>query len=101
MNYQNYVNSLKAMSDENRLKIIELISDRTLCACDLLDYFNFTQPTLSHHMKILEDSGIVKSYREGKWKHYSLNEEFASGFFENTKQLLSSNSKCVCDYNKK
>lgn len=98
MNYQNYINSLKAMSDESRLKIIELLSNGTLCACDLLEYFTFSQPTLSHHMKILEDSGIVNSYREGKWKHYSLNEEFAAGFFENTKQLLSSDSKCVCDY---
>ncbi|WP_125763556.1 ArsR/SmtB family transcription factor [Levilactobacillus mulengensis] len=92
-----YVAALKAMADENRLKIISLLSQGTLCACDILDHFNFTQPTLSHHMRVLADAGIVTSYKEGKWKHYTLSEDFAAAFFQQTTTLLSSDQRCVCE----
>lgn len=62
----------KALSDENRLKIVEMLSDGEKCGCKLLEAFNITQPTLSHHMKILEESGLVKGEKQGKWTHYSL-----------------------------
>ncbi|AKP67135.1 ArsR/SmtB family transcription factor [Companilactobacillus ginsenosidimutans] len=102
MDTTNYINALKALADENRLKIVELISNQTLCACDLLDNFSFTQPTLSHHMKVLEDAGIVESYKEGKWKHYSLKKDFSSNFLAITKQILSGNGdsgKSSCNGN--
>ena len=62
----------KALCDENRVRILELLQDGEKCACKLLEEMNITQPTLSHHMKILCDSGIVTGRREGKWIHYSL-----------------------------
>jgi ArsR family transcriptional regulator len=70
----------KALSDSNRLQIIELLSDGEKCGCKLLEKFDITQPTLSHHMKILCDCGLVNSRREGKWTHYSLNCETLAGF---------------------
>ena len=63
----------KALSDSNRIKIIKLLTYREQCACELLEKLQITQPTLSHHMKILCRSGLVVPRKEGKWTHYSLN----------------------------
>ena len=62
----------KAFCDENRLMILEMLQSGEKCACVLLEKLNITQPTLSHHMKILTDSGIVSARKEGKWTHYSI-----------------------------
>lgn len=62
----------KALCDENRIKILQLLQDGEKCACVLLDDLQITQPTLSHHMKILCDSEIVVGRKEGKWTHYSI-----------------------------
>ena len=65
----------KAFADENRIQILELLRDGERCACRLLEEMNITQPTLSHHMKILCDSGIVVGRKDGKWMHYSISED--------------------------
>ncbi|MDY2815477.1 MAG: metalloregulator ArsR/SmtB family transcription factor [Bullifex sp.] len=63
----------RALGDSNRLEIIQMLSDGEKCGCRLLEKFEITQPTLSHHMKILVECGLVNDRREGKWHHYSLN----------------------------
>ena len=63
----------KALSDNNRLQIVQMLSDGEKCGCKLLEAFDITQPTLSHHMKILCECGLVNSRKEGKWHHYSIN----------------------------
>ena len=63
----------KAFCDENRLTILEMLQSGEKCACVLLDKLAITQPTLSHHMKILVDSGVVAARKAGKWTHYSIN----------------------------
>lgn len=65
----------KAFCDENRIQILDLLQSGEKCACRLLDEMNITQPTLSHHMKILCDAGVVVGRKEGKWMHYSISEE--------------------------
>lgn len=65
----------KAFCDENRLRILQLLQDGEKCACVLLEELQITQPTLSHHMKILCDSGIVDGRKEGKWMHYSISKK--------------------------
>ena len=75
----------KALSDTNRLEIVQMLSDGEKCGCKILDKFNITQPTLSHHMKILVDCELVNDRTEGKWHHYSLNKKVireASSFIE-------------------
>lgn len=67
----------KAFCDENRLQILELLRDGEKCACQILEEMQITQPTLSHHMKILCDSGIVVGRKEGKWMHYSISSDGA------------------------
>ena len=62
----------KAFCDENRLQILELLRGGEKCACRLLEEMNITQPTLSHHMKVLCQTGLVSCRREGRWCHYSI-----------------------------
>lgn len=72
----------KALADSNRLKIVQMLSDGEKCGCKLLEAFEITQPTLSHHMKILCECGLVDVRKAGKWSHYSLNCETLSLFKE-------------------
>ena len=77
----------KALSDENRIKILKLLRGSERCACVLLDGLRITQPTLSHHMRILCDSGIVVGRREGKWTYYSISPEGAALAVECLREL--------------
>lgn len=73
MNFEEGVKIFKSLSDINRLKIIDLRSHGEKCACEILKNFDFTQPTLSHHMKILLDCGLISCRKDGLWTYYSLN----------------------------
>ena len=64
----------KALGDENRIHILKMLQSGEKCACKLLEELNITQPTLSHHMRILCDAGLVTGRKAGKWIHYSINE---------------------------
>ena len=75
MDNKRIASMFKAFCDENRLQILDLLRDGEKCACSILDEMQITQPTLSHHMKILCDSGVVVGRKEGKWMHYSLSED--------------------------
>ena len=72
----------KAIGDLNRLQIVQLLTHGERCACDILETCSISQPTLSHHMKILCDVGLVQGRKEGKWCHYSLNCERFNEFNE-------------------
>ena len=79
INYEEAALVFRALSDPNRLAAIDMIRTEEKCACKILEALNISQPTLSHHMKILCDSGLVNSRREGKWMHYSINAELFDG----------------------
>lgn len=72
----------KALGDANRLEIVQMLSEGEKCGCKLLEKFEITQPTLSHHMKILVECGIVNDRKEGKWHYYSLNGETLTEYKE-------------------
>jgi ArsR family transcriptional regulator, arsenate/arsenite/antimonite-responsive transcriptional repressor len=73
--YKKYAVMMKALGDETRVKIFDMLSEEELCACMLLEKFSITQPTLSYHMKILCDSGLVNGRKDGVWMKYSVNKE--------------------------
>ena len=75
MNFKEDAQLMKALADENCLEILSLLKGGQKCGCVLLEKLNITQPTLSHHMKILCEVSLVDSYKEGKWRHYSLSRE--------------------------
>ena len=62
----------KALADPNRLQIVQLLTEGEKCGCDLLEQLQIGQPTLSHHMKILCDCGLVTARKAAKWSYYSL-----------------------------
>ena len=66
------VRRIKALADENRLAVMLALQHGEKCGCVLLEELNITQPTLSHHMKILCESGLVNGRKEGKWMQYSI-----------------------------
>ncbi|MGM9578340.1 MAG: ArsR/SmtB family transcription factor [Evtepia sp.] len=70
--YRETAKVFKAFCDENRLQILSLLRSGEKCACTLLEDLQISQSTLSHHMKILCDAGVVQGRREGKWVHYSI-----------------------------
>ncbi len=84
----------KAFCDENRIRILKMLRSGEKCACKLLEELNVTQPTLSHHMKILCDSGVVVGRKEGKWMHYSISGEGAKIAKDLLKELTSSDCGC-------
>ena len=71
---------LKAISEPTRLTIINMLSLSEMCACNLLKGLSITQPTLSHHMKVLTDCGLVSSRKEATWMYYTINIERAKQF---------------------
>jgi ArsR family transcriptional regulator len=64
----------KAFCDETRLAVLELLLSGEKCACVLLEKVDVGQSTLSHHMKILVDSGVVSARKQGKWTYYSISQ---------------------------
>ena len=89
----------KAFCDENRIRILKMLTSGEKCACKMLEELNVTQPTLSHHMKILCDSGVVVGSKEGKWMHYSICSESLAELSAMLRQLLTAANvpdNCCC-----
>ncbi|MDR0620647.1 MAG: metalloregulator ArsR/SmtB family transcription factor [Deltaproteobacteria bacterium] len=89
----------KALSDDNRLRILERLKSGEKCACVLLGDLTVGQPTLSHHMKILADSGLVKVRKSGKWSYYSIASETLQALAAYLNQLSEISRECVIDEN--
>ncbi|MCL2060631.1 MAG: metalloregulator ArsR/SmtB family transcription factor [Oscillospiraceae bacterium] len=94
--YKEYALLFKALSDPNRLMIMDMLSCGELCACIILLKFNITQPTLSHHMKILCDSKLVNARKDGKWTYYSLNSETVKNFKAYLNEVTTAKKGCIC-----
>lgn len=96
--YSKYAMFMKALGDETRTKIFAMLSDGELCACHILEEFAITQPTLSYHMKILCESGLVNSRRDGVWMKYSINQDNLKAiqqFFTEINEKIKTQSQCV------
>ena len=66
--------ALKALADGTRLRIFQLIAaqDAPVCACDIVDRFDVSQPTIAHHLKTLRDAGLITATRQGVWVYYAV-----------------------------
>ncbi|MGI5849745.1 MAG: ArsR/SmtB family transcription factor [Christensenellales bacterium] len=94
--YAEYVPVIKALSDETRLRIVDMLSCGEMCACKILEQFSITQPTLSYHMKILTECGIVTGRRDGSWMYYNLNKEREEELLHFLTKLLNDKEDCIC-----
>ena len=100
MNYEDNTVFFKALSDENRLKIMDMLSCGEICACDILLELDITQSTLSHHMKILCDCALVIPRKEGKWTYYSQNEATVKSLKDFIEYITMKKEKCICNAEK-
>ena len=96
MNYEENAKIIKSLSDPNRLKIIDILSCGEKCACDILQHFDFTQPTLSHHMKVLIESGLIKVRKDGLWNYYKLNMNNCNKLTLFLMNLVTETEECIC-----
>ena len=87
----------KALCDEKRLAILDLLRGGEKCACVLIEQMDIGQSSLSYHMKILCESGIVESRQEGKWTHYKLSESGSKYAAELLIQLTTPNAAKTLD----
>ncbi|MBN1035703.1 winged helix-turn-helix transcriptional regulator [Clostridium botulinum] len=65
--------AFKALSDNTRRKILDLLNEKDMTAGDIADYFQITKPSISHHLSILKQAGLVSDERKGQYIYYSLN----------------------------
>jgi len=95
--YETNAKILKALSDPNRLKIIDLLSCGEKCACVILENFKFTQPTLSHHMKVLMDCGLIEVRKDGIWNYYKLKGKNTNKLVLFLMNLITEKENCICN----
>ncbi|WP_419153883.1 ArsR/SmtB family transcription factor [Weissella viridescens] len=93
MDYKYTEMLFKALADTQRIKIIQLLVNNKLCGCDLLEHFDFSQPTLSHHMKILVSAGIVRDTKIGQSHYYTLEDEIVSNLHKIIGSIFDEHSK--------
>lgn len=101
LNYEENSKFIKSLSDPKRLQIIDILSCGEMCANDLLEHFNFSQPTLSHHMKVLMENDLVSLRKDGLWSYYSLNLMQCNKILLFLMNLITDTEDCICkDINK-
>lgn len=95
-NYLEHTKVFKALSDPKRAMIVDMLSCGELCACMILEKFEMSQSTLSHHMKLLCECGLVKGRNEGKWTYYSLDADTISKTTQFFCNITSDKENCIC-----
>lgn len=87
-----FLKVLKALSDPSRVKIMKMLQKRVMCVCEIKEALRIAQSTASKHLKILEDAGLVTSYKEGLWVNYILadgeDSPYAASLIGNLKHWL-------------
>lgn len=92
-NYKRDAQIFKALCDEKRLRILDLLRSGEKCACVLIEETGIAQSALSYHMKILCDSGIVESRQDGKWTHYKLSKSGSAFALRRLSDITTPNSE--------
>ena len=80
----------KALSDPNRVKILKMLEVRPLCVCEIPEILNLATSTVSKHLSILRDAGLILDHKTGKWVHYSLNNNSGNLHVDQLLALMSS-----------
>jgi ArsR family transcriptional regulator, arsenate/arsenite/antimonite-responsive transcriptional repressor len=69
---QDFIRVIKALSDPNRVKLLKILQEKTMCVCEIREALSIAQPTVSKHLKILEAAGLVGHVKDGLWVNYHL-----------------------------
>ncbi len=101
---ESLIKTIKALSDSGRLRIVLLLMEKgSLCVCEIKEVIGLSQPTISIHLKSLENAGIIKSSKQGLWVNYHINKELKSDIkkiIEIIKKSLISDVKIKDDISK-
>lgn len=89
MDYRDYVEKIRALADETRIQILDIIACEEKNACEILTSFAITQPTLSHHMKILVDAKLVIAMKKGRSYYYQVNQKMIDDICLTTQKFAS------------
>jgi len=94
-----FVKVMKALSDPNRVKILKLLQEKVMCVCELQSAIGISQPSVSKHLKILEEAGLVDYRKEGLWVNYFLSDgnhsPYAASLLGNIKHWLDDDPQIV------
>lgn len=77
---KDFIKVMKALSDPNRVKIIKMLQHKVMCVCEMQAALRIAQPSVSKHLKLLEDAGLVTSDKDGMWVNYQLTDGSASPY---------------------
>lgn len=80
---KDFLKVMKALSDPNRVKIIKMLQHKVMCVCELQAALKLAQPTVSRHLQVLEDAGLVICQKEGLWVNCLLPQKPASPYAAN------------------
>jgi ArsR family transcriptional regulator len=69
-----FIRVMKALSDPNRVKLLKMLQERVMCVCELRAALHLAQPTVSKHLKILEEAGLVRREKDGLWVNYRISD---------------------------
>ena len=69
---KDFIRVMKALSDPNRVKVVKMLQQKEMCVCEIQESLGLAQPTVSKHLKILEDAGLVQFTKNGLWVNYRL-----------------------------
>ena len=94
--YLEYAKIFKALGNPKRAMIVDMLSCGELCACKILEKFKMSQSTLSHHMKLLCECGLVKAREQGKWTYYSLDTDTINRIKQFLCNITSKKENCIC-----
>lgn len=101
---KDFIKVMKALSDANRIKIIKILQHKMMCVCELQAALNVAQPTVSKHLKVLEEAGLVDFQKDGLWVNYFLadgkHSPYAASLLGNIKHWLE-DDPAVTELNKK
>jgi ArsR family transcriptional regulator len=89
-NLKKIIKMLKAISDENRVRIICLLAKKSgLCVCEIQEIIGLSQPTISLHLKKLEEAEIISYSKSGLWVNYSINDRLEKDFLDLVNQVVN------------
>jgi DNA-binding transcriptional ArsR family regulator len=90
---QEMIDIAKALSDENRVRVLMMLSEGELCVCQIIEMLGLAPSTVSKHMHILRQAGLVKSSKQGRWMHYKLTGKNAPAYIKQALRWILSNLK--------
>lgn len=77
---EDFLRVMKALSDPNRVKLLKMLQNRVMCVCEITAVLDIAQPTVSKHLKVLEEAGLIRHEKDGLWVNYQLSDGSSSPY---------------------